>query len=422
MLASFSCFYEKNIQNLLLLQMVLLFLRFETKFHNINMIIKNKIQELKLALQDYNKLSCDGVGGRIFFALGLARLVCDINHDLKNYLDDLKHDECKEVLGIKFAKITQKDAWPREKLVSHMKANAHVKLSDMDISVSIDGIKMNTPLDILKLIEDGISNMIEQLKTIRGILKDAPKGFYANFYFNISRDFDDETVTADYEEWCMGIRDMTFKRIKAKQTIVVADFLKTRLLTHALPPTKQEIDEVQMDKVLEHLPKKYEIPDDFEQYCAIFRRFAYWDGHSLLLDYDTFGNYLYRFYYKLKPSEIQLFFEFDAMLKMINETMERVIPIEEGKKAMTDSKAEKYWCRLKEYGFVDDNCMLMSSTSRMQAMYIADLFAEKLGIKNKWNYFEQLWKIRKLAQEKWKSQQTGTLPPKYKDIDEIFKD
>ena len=71
---------------------------------------------------------------------------------------------------------------------------------------------------------------------------------------------------------------------------------------------------------------------------------------------------------------------------------------------------------------MDYNHQLLPGTSRKQAMYIAELFAEKLGIKNKWKYFEQIWNISRLAQEKWDLQQNGVMPMRYKEIDAIFAD
>ena len=82
-----------------------------------------------------------------------------------------------------------------------------------------------------------------------------------------------------------------------------------------------------------------------------------------------------------------------------------------------------YWQRLKEEGFVDANCQPLPGVTRKQMMYIADLFSEKLGMtKSKWKYFEELWHINNLAQEKWQCQQTGTLPERYKSIDAVFSD
>ena len=89
---------------------------------------------------------------------------------------------------------------------------------------------------------------------------------------------------------------------------------------------------------------------------------------------------------------------------------------------LASEEAMRYWKRLQEAGFVDKRCQLKQDTTRKQAMYIAEVFAERLGIKSKWKTFERLWGISNLAQEKWDFQQTGTLPSRSKEIDRIFED
>ena len=84
--------------------------------------------------------------------------------------------------------------------------------------------------------------------------------------------------------------------------------------------------------------------------------------------------------------------------------------------------AMKYWKRLEEQGFVGTDCQLLPETSRRQAMYIADAFSDKLGLKSKWKPFETLWGINNLAQEKYKMQETGAMPKRYKAIDKVFAD
>ena len=91
-------------------------------------------------------------------------------------------------------------------------------------------------------------------------------------------------------------------------------------------------------------------------------------------------------------------------------------------KCLSTEETMKYWKLLQNAGFVDANYQLMPDTTRKQAMYIAELFAERLGIKSKWKTFEQLWGISNLAQEKWDMQETGTTPTRSKYIDKIFED
>lgn len=84
--------------------------------------------------------------------------------------------------------------------------------------------------------------------------------------------------------------------------------------------------------------------------------------------------------------------------------------------------AMKYWRRLVDQGFVDKRFKLLETTTRQQAMYIAEPFAEKLGLKSKWKQFEDFWGINNLAQEKWSFQQTAVSPLRHEEIDKIFED
>jgi hypothetical protein len=84
--------------------------------------------------------------------------------------------------------------------------------------------------------------------------------------------------------------------------------------------------------------------------------------------------------------------------------------------------AMKYWERLQQAGFVDEHYQLSPTTTRKQAMYIADVFSDKLQMRSKWKPFQELWHINNLAQEKWDMQETGKSPARSEDIDKIFKD
>lgn len=72
--------------------------------------------------------------------------------------------------------------------------------------------------------------------------------------------------------------------------------------------------------------------------------------------------------------------------------------------------AIKYWKRLQQAGFVDERYLLLPITTRKQAMYIADVFSDKLQMRSKWKPFQELWHINNLAQEKWEMQETGKSP------------
>ena len=84
--------------------------------------------------------------------------------------------------------------------------------------------------------------------------------------------------------------------------------------------------------------------------------------------------------------------------------------------------AMKYWKGLQAAGFVDATYQLSPTTTRKQAMYIADVFSDKLQMRSKWKPFQELWHINNLAQEKWEMQETGKAPARSEEIDAIFGD
>lgn len=84
--------------------------------------------------------------------------------------------------------------------------------------------------------------------------------------------------------------------------------------------------------------------------------------------------------------------------------------------------AMKYWRRLQQAGFVDKHYQLVPDTTRKQAMYIADVFSDKLQMRSKWKPFQDLWHINNLAQEKWEMQETGKTPNRSEGIDKIFNE
>ncbi len=105
-----------------------------------------------------------------------------------------------------------------------------------------------------------------------------------------------------------------------------------------------------------------------------------------------------------------------------NNICDEIIATPDNNAYLFTDEAMKYWDRLKQEKFVDSNFMLLKTTTRQQAMYIADLFAEKLGIKNKWKVFEVFWGIKHLAQERHQMTDKGTSPKRSETIDNIFED
>ena len=85
-------------------------------------------------------------------------------------------------------------------------------------------------------------------------------------------------------------------------------------------------------------------------------------------------------------------------------------------------KAQKYWKRLREAGFiVADGYALAEGVSANQAAFIADCMAGKLRLMYKWKPFQQLWGIKTLAQLAGTWKDYGKLPPRHEEIERLIQ-
>ena len=84
-------------------------------------------------------------------------------------------------------------------------------------------------------------------------------------------------------------------------------------------------------------------------------------------------------------------------------------------------EAEEIWSSLREAGFIVKNGYgLAKGVSANLATYIADRMAESLGIAHKWKVFQGLWGIKNMAQLAGSWKETGRLPIRSDEIDELF--
>jgi len=89
--------------------------------------------------------------------------------------------------------------------------------------------------------------------------------------------------------------------------------------------------------------------------------------------------------------------------------------------ALCTEEAEEVWSSLREAGFiVEGGYGLAKGVSANLATYIADRMAESLGITHKWKVFQGLWNIKNMAQLAGSWKETGKLPPRADEIDELF--
>ena len=286
-----------------------------------------------------------------------------------------------------------------------------------------------------ELLRERIEEMVDLLKALwlkivnveadfRLEAKKLMKGIADQFFDRLKKRCRKYRAT-DYDLWKARQPRLTMNRLTQYQAELTADMLVRGILTYDDRPHGEEMDGVDLGRLMKKLKNRRDLPDKFDEECAKLRRYSHWEDDRFVVDYQLLRNYIYRIFKLLTNEQRIAMFKYDVQLKQVHEDMKRMVEKEQIREAgdiLASEVAMKYWRRLMEQGFVDHDRKLKPGTSRQQAMYIAEPFADILGLKNKWKRFEELWGIKNLAQEKWNFQQTGMMPARYQEIDKVFAD
>ena len=167
---------------------------------------------------------------------------------------------------------------------------------------------------------------VAQIEEAKKIMMNAPAEVFGKYYHDFDFGVAEDEVVMHYMDWKMKQGNLTFEVLKEKQTITVADFLKKRILRFTPPPTKRELDEVNLELVTYYLPHGYDLPEEFKNWCAQFSRFISWEDDILIIDYNTYGKYLFDCLSMLSREERVALLELDATLLMIHEDMRKIRP------------------------------------------------------------------------------------------------
>ena len=185
-----------------------------------------------------------------------------------------------------------------------------------------------------------ICEMVAMMDEAYGKMMCIPKHLYGEYYLHEKAKHDARAVMMRYYVWKAQEWDGTLDGLKDRLVYVVAAFLTARPLRFSRKPPIRETDAVQLELVRNSLPCDFAYCEDFKEMCARFRKFNWWEGHIMKLDYDRYGKYFLQNYHKMTKEERQAFFDLDIMVELINEDISRVLPDEEKEEKIVLSPGE----------------------------------------------------------------------------------
>jgi hypothetical protein len=363
------------------------------------MDLTKKISNLNEGLTIYSQLLKDEETILIPFAISQYVTVSRICELLPEYLADLQRNECKESLCIDFDQLTNMDYWMKKlvKLKSDMERLGTVPMKEHGFVVTILGFSPETTMDLYRAIERLIIDMVKMLEQVEATLKAAPPVLYQNFYRHLRAQYCEELAVKDFGDWLMYSGKMSLCKLKSLRAKVIADYVNSGILRCCLKPSGEERSQVDLGALKKHLPDTFHYEEWFDNCYAVFCRTISWKGDILVPDYACAGLFIFQHWSRLTESDIQAIFHLDKMLELIHEDIKK-LPQEDKKKeelsatlpmALATPEAMILWKKAQDAGYVDEHYQPL--LSRTEAALLADVMAEKLGIKEKWKVFEAIW-------------------------------
>ena len=354
------------------------------------MTLTRKLIALDEGLNVYSSLHKDEEIILIPFAFSLYGTARTVKDFTQTYLDELNHNECREVLGIDFNKMTSVDYWLNkcDKLKRDMEALGTVPMKEHGFTVTLIDFTPEFTTDISKAIVNIIIEVVEMLQVINQKIDNAPLSLYGNFYRYQKSRCDRHSVETRYKQFKRDAGVLTLGSLMDKQAFEIEECLKKKLLRHTRVPSDREVEQMNLEKINKHLPYGYVIPEELKKCYARFFRFVLQDDDMLRIDYDLYGNYLFQYYYQLSEEERQDLIELDIMLEMINEDMmalnTMILP-----DVLATPEGRLLLEKAREAGYLDAH--YQPKLSNTKSAMLADEIATRLKIRNRWKVFEQFW-------------------------------
>ena len=297
-----------------------------------------QILEFYEAVDDWCKVQPDESNGIVLGkAAFVLNTVSDLNSHLEERIEEIKNGVIRDPFycnfWIKRCQYLNHRGGALEKFLTE---HSDFPVSQLQTVVIIKGHTINYFNDFIWAIKEELETMNQQLDTI--IIKLDP-AVYGNYFRNCMKECEEMTVTTAYRIWVQNNQPLTIDKLKTKLTETIAKALIAGIMKHDTPPTRRELQQVDMEQVIQELPADYELPDDFNKHWAQFCRYTFWDGDILRFDYNKYGRYGCCHRDEFTEEERYAIYELDKTQQLIRQDMEKLLPEQIQKAGKTSAKA-----------------------------------------------------------------------------------
>lgn len=263
----------------------------------------NQLRTLEQMLRTYDSMTIDDANVIQLQGVCVERLVDDITKRLDRLRESKTQLSCRNVLVANYETMTDARHWLGSRLFSDL------------------------PKEESKVLKEKKELMVYLMTALMLKIMDVDADYADTFFCKLKESYKRKRIT-NYELWKAQLPEVTMELLTRFQTELTADMLAMGVLKYDLKPSHEEVEQVQLEKVLRKLPHDKKYPEDFTEECAKLRRYSHWDGEQFCVDYQLLRKYMFQHFGEMTSEQHVALFEYDVQMRMIHEDMKRLVGAE----------------------------------------------------------------------------------------------
>lgn len=283
--------------------------------------LRQFIVDLDESQTAYDKIVVDDPGTKCLFVASMVKWAHLANFRLLDYLEKINKGDCEEVLALDYAKLCNKNYWLRGKKKSDMMA-----YSDKPLKYYLEIWNSDeTSWDLYQLYETNICELADNLKKVKSTF-DKPE-LYEKLMQQMKEQYADPDIEYEYEQMKEAYVEPSMKDYLKMQVKACVDFLKSGMLNHVLSISNEEIEEVDVAKVLKALDPHYEVPDNLKELWAKLKKFIELkENVMLVLKRGLTRKHVLKHFNELNGDHFCALFRLEKLLTLIHQDMIKMKP------------------------------------------------------------------------------------------------
>ena len=355
----------------------------------------SKIKKYYDGMNVYEHLLEDEKAIHIPFALSFTVTITTINSQLKTFLMDLKNKDCQEIPDIDFDLMTDIRNIMSTKLKSDMAV-----LDEKTIREHLEDIfgphMDKRPSEVHDFIYNQTLQMTDMLKQAREGLEHADPALFEKYVRRHLEQGNWDDVRDRYHKWKHKQSDLSMETLLEKQEQELRKYIDWGVMRFAQMPSRSKMAKVDYDYHRDLQDCKFEDSEEYRIAYTQFMQFASRHDGMLNIDLRKYGKYIFDYFYQFSESQKVAVFELCVVLDLIHEDMMNLMKIELPAPLATP-EAMVLWQKAIAAGWVDER--YQPKLSLTKSAVLASEMANRLGINDKWKYFEILWKRKNMRSD-----------------------